>query len=185
MHFWYFNSCQRQNRPYRPISPTSTNDLFFHPLFLTSKHKGPLLWVVPEYFLGDCATFDGLTNPGSTPYYVFPYFSQRLFEYVTESAAGSFTGSFLTYYSTHEAAWFIPAGIDASGLIDPPHPLLKRHWRWEEVLTMLHKSKHPGKGPRPRVCRNPPHDYHRNPQIVAYFESFARMATAWVREHAG
>lgn len=182
VHFWFFMSCVKRNLPLRPISPNSPDDLFRHPLFLMSKYtaKDPFLLVVPEYFLRPGATFDGTWDPRAVSYYVFPYFAQRLFEYVVESATGSFTGPFIDYYIVRETAWLIPTGIDAAGFVDTPHPVLRRHWRWEEVLAMLYKSpRDPKKGRRPRVCQDAPFEYKHNQQIRVYFESFARMAAVW------
>ena len=176
MHFWFFKLCYQRRAPLRPISPSSTNDLFRHPLFSASKWTGSFLLVVPEYFLRADSSFDGAWDRNSTAYYAFPSFAQRLFEYIAEPA----TGSFITYYTIRESVWFMPPGTDTSKAIDEPHPLFKRHWRWEEVLTVLYRSKAPANVSRLRSFRNAPNDCQYNEQIIAYFESFARMAAAWI-----
>lgn len=154
--------------------------MFRHPLFFIKDHTGALPLVVPEYFFNDGASFDGLTDPGTTSYYIFPYFAQKLFEYVMGSHTRRDT-SFAAYYASREVAWFAPVGVDMSQFIIP-HPTLRRHWRWEDVLEILHSREGPGKG-RPRWCQSAPPGYHEIPQIKDYLDCFVGMAEAWVIEH--
>jgi hypothetical protein len=169
-------SCNR-NRAHRPLRPGTPNDIFRHPLFFIAQYKGPLPLIVPEYFLNTDASFDGLTDPTTTSYYIFPYFAQRLFEYVKKPRDQRGI-SFTAYYVSREDAWFAPRGsVDMSQLI-VPHQTQRRHWRWEEVLEMLWSQKS-GQGPRPRWCKTASRDYHENPQIKAYLDGFAEVAEGW------
>jgi len=176
-------SCWRRYPPLRPISPRSTGDFFPHPLFFI---YGPIrttpCFVVPEYFFQNVTTFDGLGDPSAEPHYVFPFFVQKLFEYVHNSATGSNVGSFITYYSARETAWCIPAGAGVGRSIQRPHQILKRHWRWEEVLTMLYEFRQSRGEKRLCGCTRAPHGYSQDEQIAAYFERFARMAAIWSGE---
>ena len=178
VHFWFFMTCQQPTLP-RPISP-SPSELFRHPLFLTPRCRGPRApFIVPEYFFRDDAVFNGLENSETSGYYVFPSFAWWLFDYVSDPATRLGVGSFITYYSSREAARFIPAGTDVDRLIDPPHSLLKTNWRWEEVLAMLFESrKTVGVSPQPRTSRMAS-GYSEDKRIIAYFERFAQMAWIW------
>ncbi|KAF9648694.1 hypothetical protein BDM02DRAFT_3260876 [Thelephora ganbajun] len=176
VHFWFFMSC-RQKPPSRPLVPKTCDDLFRHPLLRIAGYTGPASFVVPEYFTRDDAEFDGLTDLKSTSYYIFPHFGQKLFEYANQE---TFLGSFTAFYITHEAAWFVTAGSDDIRRFIVPHPALKRHWRWAEVLQMLDSSKDSGKGGRPPWCRLAPPRYHEAEQIARYLDIFGMMAKQWV-----
>ena len=142
------------------------------------KYKESLPFVVPEYYFNGGAAFDGLENPETASYYIFPYFAQKLFEYVMTPRNERGT-SFTAYYLVREPAWFVPAGFDTSRLIKS-HGVLRRNWSWEDVLEMLWNRKVPGeKRHHPRWCQSAPHDYQHNPEIKAYLDCFARVAEVW------
>lgn len=152
--------------------------MFRHPLFFVARYQGPIPLVVPEYFFNNDASFDGLAGPGTTSYYIFPYFAQKLFEYVAIPRSQR-DASFTAYYVSRENAWFVPRDlVDASRFINP-HPTLRRHWRWEEVLEMLWSRKGSGHGRCPRWCSLATGGYHKKPQINAYLDRFAEVAEAW------
>ena len=172
-------SCHK-NPPFRPLCPSTTNVLFRHPLFLISGYQGSLPLVFPEYFFNDHAKFDGLVNPKSASYYIFPYFAERLFEYVKMSL-NQRSETFSTYYIVREDLWFVPEdSIDMR--FDNPDRLLRRYWRWEEVLEMLWGWKASKKETRPRWCKKPPHGYRENPQIATYLNRFAQVAELWIED---
>ena len=185
LHFWFFVSCIYVGPPHRPISPLLPDELFRHPLFLMPTYSGPPPLVVPEYFLKHNAVFDGLNDLGSTSYYLFPYFAQRLFEYVDEPATRPYPESFIDHYLGREVPWFIPAGTDVARLpFNAPHELLRLRWRWEEVLTDMYNWRQVGKGPQPYVCRLAT-KCSDDRRIVAYFTCFARMAKIWRSNQIG
>jgi len=181
VHFWFFMVCLRTPIE-RPHFRTSTYSLFRHPLFFVADYTGPLPLVVPEYFFRGDATFDGLGDPMAASYCIFPYFGQRLFEYAESSATQPSAGMFATFYTARETVWRVPAGSAVEGTFNNPHPVLKRHWRWEEVLEMLWASRMPGNGNglRPRRCQSAPSRYHEDGQVMAYLECFAQMARDWM-----
>jgi len=178
VHFWFFMHCC-MNHPSRPLRPESTNNLFRHPLFFVANYGGPPPLVVPGYFLNNNANFDGLGDPSSALYYVFPNFAQVLFEYVAEHRirTQSHIGSFADWYAGRQTAWVVPPGSTEAGWLINPHPVLKRHWRWEEVLRMLWSWRKRGGGEQfrhgwPFSCGQ-----GQNGQVEDYLECFARMAT--------
>ena len=182
VHFWFFINCQRWIHTIRYIHPQSPNDLFPHPLFLGDGDNGfepPL--IVPDYFLEGNAAFDGLRGLMPSVYFVFPFFAHRLFEYVRHFAAQPSAGSFTAYYFSHEPTWKIPDDVQPEKPLSQPHQILKRHWRWEEVLTMLNESQRPPKTDVEDIPYMRQYDrcHSRDARIVAYFERFARMAIAW------
>lgn len=180
VHFWFFVACHlTAATPSRSPRPRTPNDLFRHPLFFVESYNGPFVLVVPEYFLNERAVFDGLQDPKSTAYYIFPYFARWLIKY-TEIPIAQRTETFGTYYLSHERIWYLLAGSkDVTHLIEP-HRVLRRHWRWREVLEIVWSldSEKPEKGPRPRWWQKPPLEYRENEQIAAYLDSFGEMADA-------
>jgi len=171
---------QQNPNPPRPISPNHPEELFNHPLFLIPRCRGPAVpFVVPEYFFRDDATFDGLKNLETSAYYMFPSFGRVLFDYLADPATPLGVGSFIGYYSAREAAWFIPVGTAVDRFVESPHPILKRGWRWEEVMGMLFNPQQTGVVRRPKISRNAPRGYNKDERIIAYFERFARMARIW------
>lgn len=148
-------------------------------------YSGPTApFVVPEYFFRDNAAFDAPGDLKTCAYYLFPSFGKLLFDYVADPMTQLGVGSFITYYAARQDPWFIPAGTNVDGLIDRPHQILKVNWRWEEVLAMLHEPQQDlvvvG---RSRKSRSPPRGYAQHRHILAYFDSFARMAKIWIREN--
>lgn len=182
VHFWFFLSCH-PNPPLRvPPPPETPNDMFRHPIFFMGNYKGSPPLVVPEYFFSVDARFDGLRDPDTASYYIFPFFAQRLFEYVA-TPRNERTTSFTAYYTVRENAWFVPAGSDTSRLIKP-HKTLRKYWRWEDVLEMLWSRQGAGQK-RPRWCQLAPRGYHDNPKINAYLDCFGTVAEIWRTERQG
>lgn len=183
VHFWFFVHC-RQRSPSRQPRPKTANELFRHPFFFIAKHSGPFALVVPECFFDEHASFDRLRDLGSTPYYIFPYFAKLLFKYTELPPAERRTQTFGMYYSSRETAWFVPAGSADEKLIKP-HPVLRLHWRWEDVLEMMMRSpKEPSPKDlksHPKWCKNPPPGYGQDPRIVAYLDCFGNVAYEWTR----
>ena len=178
-------SCRRHGVPLRPISPSRTDELFCHPLFLT-QYAGPTApLVVPEYFFSDDVAFDEWADVEDPAYYLFPSFGQVLFDYVSDPATQLGDRPFINYYLAHQVAWFIPAGADVKRLVEYPDSILKLCWRWEEVLAMLFNPQRAERVRRPKIAQSPPQGYSQDERIVAYFERFARMAGIWKRENQG
>ena len=181
VHFWFFTFCRRRAFTIQPTSPHPSNTFFPHPLYLIRyKDREPPL-VVPQYFFEQDARFDRLDGQRTSPCFIFPCFARRLFEYARKSAgAEPVTESFIRYYSTREEAFFIQAGVDVDHIIEPPHQILKRHWRWEEVLEMLRGYQGP-RGPKHRIYWDAPRGYNQNRGMADYFDRFAEMAIDWWR----
>lgn len=169
IHFWFFMLCRRQNPLHRPLNPNTTNDLFFHQLFSTTKIGGTGPLVVPVSFFKES---------GTARFYMFPFFAHRLFKYVDESATNPNIEPFHRYYTRCEVVWITRDNVDVGGWIQPPHPVLKSYWRWEEVLMMLFGLREHKSGPKPNQCDRV-HGCGTNEGIVAYLEWFAWMAKAW------
>ena len=165
----------RRRTPLRPLHPKTTDNLFRHPLFLVTEPAGPFSLVVPEYFFQDHTDFDGLGDLNSVSCYVFPYFGQRLIEYVKRPPAERY-GSFSSYYAARQNAWFAPSMVHFT----KPHSVLRRNWRWEEVLEMIWSWKRSGNACKPRGAQSAPPGYLENPQIAAYLDCFAEVAGSWV-----
>jgi len=182
IHFWFFVKCEC-SFPERPYFPTSTYQLFRHPLFFIADYREPPPLVVPEYFFRPGTIFDKIADATAASYCVFPYFGQRLFEYAELCATQPGIGTFTTFYAAREAIWFVPAGSTINGTFRDIHPMIRRHWRWEEVLEIFWGYRMPGKGnvQRPRWCQPAPPHYHENGLVSEYLESFARMATVWMK----
>ena len=171
--------------PDRPLYPKTLDTLFRHPLFFIESHTDhhhPL--VVPEYFFDCDASFEGLTDFCSTPYYIFPFFGKKLFEYVTTPHSQA-NPAFATYYFSCELPWFIPMDSVCTSKFIGPHPTVRRHWRWEEVLEMLCSQKELTGGPHPNWWRPAPPGYVNDARINAYLNHFAKMAKVWARRQAG
>lgn len=184
-HFWFYKNCCLQE-PRRSIFPVSTGDFFRHPIFsIAYRYQGLRPLVVPEYFLSDTSTFDGWGEIAECSFYVFPNFAQRLFDYVEGPlASGADHRGFVDYYSGCETAWFVPSPSGEEAFIVPPHPLLKRNWRWEDVLAMLHSTRVPGEGGgKSRAWKRAPINYKADRLIVDYFGTYARMAGIWKAKH--
>lgn len=156
--------------------------MFRHPIFFMDNYKGSPPLVVPEYFFNVGARFDGLRDPDTASYYIFPFFAQRLFEYVA-MPRNERTTSFTAYYTVRENAWFVPAGSDTRRLIKP-HTTLRKYWRWEDVLEMLWSRQEAEQG-CPRWCQLAPRGYHDNPKITAYLDCFGMVAEIWRTERQG
>lgn len=180
VHFWFFVSCYMVY-PNRPLYPETPDTLFRHPLFFIKNHAEHHQLVVPEYFFDDNASFGGLTNLDSTSYYIFPFFGKKLFEYVVTQPKKSFAA----YYFSCEFPWFVPRGSDATSKFIKPHPTVRRHWRWEEVLEMLWSQKESLEGRRPKWRQSPPDGYGNDLRINNYLNHFAKVAEAWVRRRRG
>lgn len=184
VHFWFFMSHQRQG-PVQPVSRIETDARFLHPLFFITCHQARHALVVPSYFLEDGPkSFDGWGCMENASFFVFPDFARRLFDFINDPAFRDNT-LFINYYSARETAWLVPASSGAERFITAPHELLKRNWRWEEVLTMLYGSRHKEPGRRPQICKNACSNYIVKRQTLAYFSYFASMARIWManRQH--
>ncbi|KAF9787461.1 hypothetical protein BJ322DRAFT_724319 [Thelephora terrestris] len=192
VHFWFFAHCVL-SQPNRPRSPRSMDDFFLHPLFLPADTRYHASLVVPEYFFKPPADFAGLRNPRSAFYYVFPNFAPNLFDYARKSLQSEMM-PFADFYLPLNQPWSVGAGFEGT---DPypfiePDPVVKRNWRWADMLVMLYGlSNSPMRG-RPRWCGPAPRRLNataREPgqgddvsrEIVAYIDNFGRMAKEWYR----
>jgi hypothetical protein len=82
-----------------------------------------------------------LMDRGSTSYYIFPNFAQLLYEYVRDPVTTD-TVLFSEYYSLPSHAgqnhWVVKQGSpEVYTRLTPPCFLLRRSWRWAEVLEGL------------------------------------------------
>lgn len=129
-HFWFFAHCGK-NPPPRPLRPSSLNDIFRHPIYLTADDKLHASLVVPEDFLTASARPDGSMNKTC---YILPNFAQRLFEYAKEAAHLN-VGPFSERYPPIKRLWLFKS--EPKDKLLNLHLILRRHWRWVEVLEML------------------------------------------------
>ena len=175
VHFWYFIHCGLEPPP-RPHFTSSPDDFFRHPLFLISDRDYRASLVVPEYFFNPAATFDGFTDSRSTSYYIFPNLACKLFYGTSDQLL-----RFADYYLAFGSLWLVKGG--QRGGKYPfvwPDPVLKRHWRWREVLQMFRGFKDAYMTGKPGWCDRAPDPsddvYER---IKAYLNNFAMMVKAW------
>lgn len=177
VHLSFFCKCRR-NTVARPFFPRTPHEIFLHPIFLTVNPHYRASLVVPEYFLGTPANFDRATNTITTTYYIFPNLAQRLFEYVKQ-AKNNEVPPFGEFYKERENSWLVHAGSDHE--LASPDPILKRHWRWAEVLRMLWDVR--GSARRqspPRWCLiNQLWTDDRKGKLFPYLNSFGNMAIVW------
>jgi hypothetical protein len=176
------------------ISP-STEHFFPHPIYHL-KGRSPGTLIVPDYFFKAGATFDRFGDPDekkeerdhggeSTSYYAFPNFALLLFRYAKGRVEGGIKENMrLTQYLKREGQkCYVKLGIPDKGEIKPPpHPLLKRHWRWNDVLWALWMWRHKLERPPDRFTKEV--DYCSNSEaIVDYIDSFGTLGEKWFRKH--
>ena len=136
VHFGFFMLCYGRE-PQRPLSSITPNDFFWHPIFTLDRYNGPPALILPTYFFNPSATFNGLTAPEYQPYPIFPFFAKTLFEWLNE---GDARGDFPNYSLSRYAPWTPRAGVQTPPTLARPHQVVKKHWRWVEVLWMLEED---------------------------------------------
>lgn len=181
IHFLFFKISRQYygSRVHRAFTTNEFDTLFCHPIFrVEGIARGSL--VVPDYFLGTGASFDGWTSSESAVYHVFPDFAQKLFDYAEQD---HHLGGFASFLGAREGAWSPVSGEHKITPPRDPDQVLGRYWRWADVLQMLWDSrkKLEHRVTHPRAFKCAPPSFLNKPETLRYLSTFGEMATIWLK----